>query len=104
MASNQEPYILLGVYQSLYKGRYNKLPRINKYREKWAMQDVIDSVGYTRARELIEYYFTTAKEGHPLNFFYYNFDKIDSLKIEIDRDKDNRKRLLKETREMVEEE
>lgn len=101
MANSKDPYILIGVYQSLYKDKYNKLPRINKYREKWAMQDVIDSVGYERARELLEYYFSTAKEGHPLTFFYYNFDRIDQLKTEIDRDKLNRNRLLKETKDMV---
>lgn len=101
MANNKEPYILLGIYQSLYKDKYNKLPKVNKYREKWAMQDVIDSVGYERAKELLEYYFLTAKDGHPLTFFYYNFDRIDQLKTEIDRDKLNRSRLLKETKDMV---
>lgn len=65
------------------------------------MQDVIDSVGYERAKELLEYYFLTAKDGHPLTFFYYNFDRIDQLKTEIDRDKLNRSRLLKETKDMV---
>jgi hypothetical protein len=103
VANDKAPYILLGTYQSLYKERYGKPPRINKYREKWAMQDVIDSVGYDRAKELLEYYFMTAKQGHPLSFFYYNFDKIDALKTEIDRDKLNRIRMLKETKEMVEE-
>ena len=68
------------------------------------MQDVIDSVGYDRAKELLEYYFRTNKSGHPLSFFYYNFDKIDQLKIEIDRDKINRERLRAETKKMVESE
>jgi len=68
------------------------------------MQDVIDSVGYDRAKELLEYYFRTNKSGHPLSFFYYNFDKIDQLKTEIDRDKINRERLRAETKKMVESE
>ena len=54
---NQLPYILLTDYSNLYKERYGKAPRLNKFREKWAMQDVIDSVGYDRARELLRYYF-----------------------------------------------
>lgn len=102
MADQKLPYILIGIYQSLYTQHYNKKPRINKYREKWAMQDVIDSVGYDRAKELLEYYFKTGKPGHPLNFFYYNFDKIDQMKHDIDADKVNRERLREQTKRMVE--
>ena len=66
------------------------------------MQDVIDSVGFDRAKELLIYYFATNKSGHPLNFFYNNFDKIDALNKEIQKDKINRSRLLDETKKMVE--
>ena len=45
MANEKQPYILIGLYENLYLEKYNKKPRINKFREKWAMQDVIDSVG-----------------------------------------------------------
>lgn len=102
MANERAPYILIGVYENLYKEKYNKKPRINKFREKWAMQDVIDSVGYDRAKELIIYYFSTSKLGHPLNFFYNNFDRIDVLNKEIEKDKINRSILLDQTRRMVE--
>ena len=65
-------------------------------------QDVIDSVGFDRAKELIEYYFELNKNGHPLQFFFYNFDKMDSLKTEIEKDKEKRRLLLEETKKMVE--
>ncbi|MGA1256624.1 MAG: hypothetical protein ACO3YX_06370, partial [Candidatus Nanopelagicaceae bacterium] len=71
-------------------------------REKWAMQDVIDSVGYDRARELIEYYFKTSKNGHPLNFFFYNFDRIDQVESDARRDKANRAMLREQTKKLVE--
>lgn len=98
-----EPFILLGIYQKLYKEKYKKEARVNKYRDKWAMQDVIDSVGYVRAIELIEYYFAIDRADHYLPFFFYNFDKIDRIKTEIDKDKVNRQQLLKATKHMVEE-
>ena len=69
MANEKEPYVLIGLYLSLYKEKYNKTITINKFREKWAMQDVIDSVGYERAKELLVYYFATNKQGHPLTSF-----------------------------------
>jgi hypothetical protein len=102
VANERAPYVLIGVYENLYKEKYDKKPRINKFREKWAMQDVIDSVGYDRAKELLVYYFSTNKLGHPLNFFYNNFDKIDVLHKEIEKDKINRSILLDQTRRMVE--
>jgi len=102
VANEKQPYILISLYLSLYKERYNKVLTINKFREKWAMQDVIDSVGYDRAVELLKYYFKTAKSGHPLNFFYNNFDRIDQLEKEIKKDKAVRSILLKETKKMVE--
>jgi hypothetical protein len=102
VANSKEPYILLTLYQNLYKEKYGRAVTINKFREKWAMQDVIDSVGYTRAKELLEYYFGLTKNGHPLQFFFYNFDKMDALKIEIEKDKEKRRLLLEETKKMVE--
>lgn len=102
MANEKQPYVLIGLYESLYQERYGKRPRINKFREKWAMQDVIDSVGFERAKELVAYYFKTSKSGHPLNFFFYNFDKIDYLKAEIEKDITKRRILREETKRMVE--
>jgi hypothetical protein len=90
------------MYQNLYKDKYGKPVTINKFREKWAMQDVIDSVGFDRAKELLEYYFGLTKNGHPLQFFFYNFDKMDELKKEIEKDKEKRRLLLEETKKMVE--
>jgi hypothetical protein len=78
------------------------MPSINRYREKWAMQDVIDSIGFDRAKELIEYYFSTGKNGHPIQFFFFNFDKIDIMQREIEKDKKNRKILQEATKKLVE--
>jgi len=102
VANSKEPYILLTMYQNLYKDKYGRTVTINKFREKWAMQDVIDSVGFDRAKELLEYYFKLTKNGHPLQFFFYNFDKMDMLKLEIEKDKEKRRLLLEETKKMVE--
>jgi len=99
---NKEPYVLIGLYETLYSQKYGKKPRLNKFREKWAMQDVIDSVGYDRAKQLLEYYFKTSKNGHPLNFFFYNFDRIDQVESDMRRDKENRAMLREQTKRLVE--
>jgi hypothetical protein len=102
VANEKLPYVLIGLYENLYLEKYNKKPRINKFREKWAMQDVIDSVGMDKAKELLVYYFKTAKSGHPLSFFFYNFDKLDYLKTEREKDAKHRRLLLQATKELVE--
>ena len=78
------------------------MPKINKFREKWAMQDVIDSVGIDRAKEILVYYFSLSKGGHPLQFFFYNFDRMDAAIAEVEKDKERRRLLLEETKHMVE--
>lgn len=67
-----------------------------------AMQDVIDSVGFERGMDLIEYYFKTSKSGHPLLFFLYNFDKLDTMYKEQLKDKEKRRKLMEATKLLVE--
>ncbi len=67
------------------------------------MQDVLDSIGFDRAKAVLDYYFKTGKNKHPLNFFYNNFERIESMMMQINEDKANRSRLLEATRRMVEE-
>ena len=93
---------MLWKYEKLYEEKYGKKPMLNKYRDKSAMKDVIESVGFERGMDLLEYYFNTPKYGHPLIFFLYNFDRIDALNKEIKKDKLNRSILLNETKKMVE--
>ena len=81
---------------------YNAKPTINRYKEKWAMQDVIDSIGFDRAKDALYYYFETGKNRHPLNFFYNNFERIEDMMMQIKEDKANRSRLLQETKKMIE--
>jgi hypothetical protein len=106
MAAKSDPklsYSLISFYEMLYSERYGKKPVINRYREKWGMQDVIDSVGFNRAKELLEYYFRTNKNGHPMGWFFMNFDNIDKVLKQRIEDDENRKKLKELTKQMVEE-
>jgi hypothetical protein len=96
-------YSLLSLYETLYAQKYSKKPRINKYKEKWAMGDVIDSIGYDRSKELLEYYFKVTKQGHPLQWFFYNFDRLDDMLLQSQEDELRRKKMREATKKMVEE-
>ena len=96
-------YGLVSLYCVLYKEKYNKPIVVNKYREKWAMNDVIDSIGYDRAKVLLEYYFKLKRDGHPLTWFFYNFEKLDIALQEKEQDKTRRELIRAKTKSMVEE-
>ena len=96
-------YGLVSLYCVLYKETYKKPAVVNKYREKWAMQDVIDSVGYDRAKVLLDYYFKVSKTGHSLSWFFYNFEKLDLTLQQVEEDKTRRELIRSKTKSMVEE-
>lgn len=93
---------LLTIYENLYKDKYKRTAHVNRYKEKWAMVDVIESVGYDRAKQLLQYYFKTAKVGHPLMFFYNNFDKMDVMLASREEDDIRRAEIMRATKKMVE--
>ena len=103
MAANKEPYVLLSLYEKLYNEKYNKKPTLNRYRDKWGMLDVIDTVGLDRAKELLEYYFKTTNPGHPLTWFLNNFDNLDEMLEEKKKDRELREKLRQQTKQMIEE-
>lgn len=87
-------YALLSYYAKLYKDRYGVTPTINKYKEKWAASSILEDYDKETAHKVLEYYFKMQKEGHPLNWFYNNFDVL------LDRINDSEKdqQLRKERR------
>lgn len=101
--TNKQAHSLLSYYELLYRKQYGKKPNLNRFREKWAMVDVIDSVGYDRARELFDYYFKITDSSHSLQWFCYNFDKLDTAQVEQTEDKKRRQKILAETKKRVEE-
>jgi len=96
-------YALMDKYSNLFYLKYGRKPTMNKYKEKWAMVDVIDSITYDRAIEILEYYFKTTRSGHPLTWFYMNFDKLDEVMLKLEEDEARRARLREQTKRMVEE-
>jgi hypothetical protein len=100
----KQAYSLVSLYISLYRAKYNKAPVVNRYREKWAMQDVIDTVGFERSQKLLEYYFQCNKPGHPLNWFLYNFDRLDDVLFRLQEDAERRKKIREQTKILVSQE
>jgi hypothetical protein len=101
--ADKYPHALISFFCACYKTRYNKNPVLNRYRQKWAMVDVIDDIGYDRARKLIEYYFKLDKPNHSIDWFAFNFEKLDLALRQQEEDKTRRELIRAKTKSMVEE-
>lgn len=96
-AQKKQPYMLIDLYILLYKQKSGRAPVINRYKEKWGFQDMIDSLEYDRAVEVIKYYFMTDNNWSTSQLFN-NFEKYDDALRKRDADREYRAKLREETR------
>lgn len=101
MNRNQQAQALITAYVKGYDRRYGFAPTINRYRVKWGMLDVIDSVGYDRAVRLINYYFDCEADHSPEHFMS-TFDRLEQVMVESEADAKRRAELREQTRLRVE--
>ena len=99
--NHKQAFGLVDLYIARYQQIYGKSPQINKFRDKWGMVDVLATVSYTRAVQVIDYYFQTDKKNHPYNWMLTNFDKLDKALAERDADREHRAKLREETAKRV---
>lgn len=95
----QQTNAMASRYLKRYKEKYDAVPRdFNRYRDKWGFQGMISDYGYERAQEIIDFYFTTSRYGHPSSYLLYNYDKLNGTMIEIEEDEAERKKLREESK------
>ena len=90
MAERKDRMALLSRYNKLYLQRYEQKSNLNLNVEQWAADALIESYGLSSCYDLLDYYFNIAQEPS-WNYFAYNAEKILSGKLEIERDKTERK-------------
>jgi hypothetical protein len=102
MNKNQQAQALVTYFIDAYKKANGfNIGTINRYKVKWGMVDVIDSVGYTKAKDLIDYYMTCDAK-HTFEEFYNSFDRLDEMEATAREDAARRARLRRETKERME--
>lgn len=98
---NKYANILLAKYMKNYEARYGRVPEMNRFRDKWGFRGMYEDLGSNQAERVVDYYFRTSRPGHPLSYLLYNYDKLNKILLELDKDAENRIRLRKETEERV---
>lgn len=84
--TDKDAYSLISLYISLYRDKYNLSPIVNKYKEKWAMNSLIEDFSKDDVEKTLSYYFRLSKDNHPLTWFYNNFSSIHMSRISAEKD------------------
>lgn len=103
LTANQQAYALITLFEKHYDKHYHRKPEINRHRDKWGFQDMVEDLGYDEAKDIVAYYFELKYIGHPVQTLLRNYDKFSRVKKERQEDEANRLRLRAETKKRVEE-
>lgn len=101
--SMQQAYGLLSLYEKTYNEKYGRKPSLNRHRDKWGFNDMVEDLGYERAQEVVAYYFELKYIGHPLQDLLRNYDRFSRIMKERAEDEVQRHRIREQTRKRVEE-
>lgn len=100
MATAAQAHQLSDYYIKKYVERYGEKPIINRNKARWSWDNIMHDLKPAEIRELLDYYFASnSAKAHDLDNFFYNYDKIITSKIAYDKDRVERKRMMKETEE-----
>lgn len=104
MASNfKAEFAFLDRYKKMYLEKYGKAIDINKYKEKWAVSSLFEDYTHDTVYECLDYYFRGAKDGHPLTYFFFNFEQIKAMMDDQHKDEQMRLERRKKTQDLVKE-
>ena len=101
--SFKDEYVFIERYKSLYKEKYGSIPSINKYKEKWAVSSLMEDFGVTLVNDCMDFYFRTEKDGHPLSWFFFNFNQLSDNLLSQRRDEELRLQRREETQRLAKE-
>lgn len=102
LTANQQAYALITLFEKNYQKKYGRKPEINRHRDKWGFQDMVEDLGYGEAQQIVAYYFELRYIGHPVQTLLRNYDKFSRVRKEREEDEANRLRLREETKKRVE--
>jgi hypothetical protein len=93
---------IITLFIKKWETKYGKKPTLNRYKWKWAMQDMISDLGWEDAVAVVDYFFRTDSPGHNIEKLAYNYEEFHKIRMELD-ERDRQAVILREqTRKRVE--
>lgn len=98
----QQANALITKYVKHYTEKYGKAPVINRYRERWGFQSVIEDLGKDDAEKALKYFFIL--DGpHEVQRFLRTYDELHKMRLADEEDKKRVAQLHEETARRVKE-
>lgn len=99
----QQANALITKYVKLYTDKHGKTPTINRYRERWGFQSIIEDLGRDDANKVVEYYIGLRKVDHPVPELLRSYDELHKNRLADEKDIKDREKLAVETARRVKE-
>lgn len=93
----QDCHAMTSYYVKVYKDKYKAAPKVNRTTARWDWAGILEDLSIDEARSLIDFYFTTSNKGHPLQWFFYNYDKLQESMRQLEEDSKRRKKMREES-------
>lgn len=102
MATAKDCHILTTYYEKKYKDKYQSTAVVNRNDARWKFDNILKGMTVKEAKELLDFWFdTNSIQRHPLVWFFYNYDKLITIKADLAEDATLREKQRRETEERV---
>lgn len=104
MATPKQAHALVSYFGTKFKEKYGFDAKTNRYSARWGFDSILMDMSSDDIKALIDYYFETINpQGHTLDWFFYNYERLAEGKEKADKDKAALARIREETRKRTEE-
>lgn len=104
MPEAKQAHTLVSYFGTKYKAKYGYPAAVNRYSARWGFDSILMDMGLDEAKSLVDYYFETiSTNGHSLDWFFYNYEKLSEAKGRRDEDVASLSVARQETKRRVEE-
>lgn len=100
LTANQQAYALITHFEKAYFEKNGEKPQLNRHRDKWGFQDMVEDLGYQGALSIIDYYFEL-QGPHTIQRLLRNYDQMDKIRREKADDDEKRAEIRKQTAERL---
>lgn len=99
---SQKAHALAAYFAAQYELATGRKYHGNVFRDKWGYQDMLDDLGETTSKKVIDWYFKTSRDEFTPQDLHRNYDRLYEAMDDHARDMEMRQAALDKTREAVE--
>jgi hypothetical protein len=100
MTTAKDCHALTSYYEKKFKERYNTSAVVNRNDARWKFDSILKSLSVKEVMALMDFWFETdSVQRHPIVWFFYNYDKLITVRAEQQEDSELRSKLRKESEE-----